>query len=130
MKLAAGGVLLFREVQVVPALDLSPNAQAWVNLILIWTGFGTLAGLVAKALLPGDDPAGTIGTMMVGILGSVMGPLALSHLLRQANFNPISPLGFLTAVGAAWVVLVVYRLWLAILARRRGEEDELEEDEE
>jgi uncharacterized membrane protein YeaQ/YmgE (transglycosylase-associated protein family) len=107
----------------VAALELSESAQQWVNLILLWIGFGTLAGLVAKALLPGREPAGTVGTMTIGIVGSVLGPLSLSLALEQKRFNPISPLGFLAAAGAALVVLIAYRVLVAFLAvRRRGEQ--------
>jgi len=106
-----------------PALELSQTAQHWVNVVLLWVGFGTLAGLVAKALLPGREPAGTVGTLTVGIMGSVLGPLALSGLLGQSDFNPISPLGFLVAVGGAFAVLLLYRLLAAVVAARRNPED-------
>ena len=46
-------------------LSFSETAQHWVNLVLIWIGFGTLAGLLAKAVLPGRDPSGTVGTLAV-----------------------------------------------------------------
>ena len=31
-----------------------------INDILVWVGFGTLAGLLAKAIMPGRDPGGTV----------------------------------------------------------------------
>ena len=113
-----------RKKGIVSALQLSETAQHWVNVILIWVGFGTLAGLLAKALIPGREPAGTVGTLTIGILGSVLGPLALSCLLKTRDFNPISPLGLLVAVGGAFVVLVAYRLLAAILSARRRTEEE------
>ena len=42
-------------------LELSELAQQWVNLVLIWVGFGALVGLLARALLPGQEPKGTMG---------------------------------------------------------------------
>ena len=110
----------------VPALELSETAQHWVNAILIWVGFGTLAGLVAKALLPGREPAGTMGTMTIGILGSMLGPLSLSHFWGKPDFNPISPVGFLVAVAGAFVLLIGYRLMVALVAARRQHEEEVE----
>jgi uncharacterized membrane protein YeaQ/YmgE (transglycosylase-associated protein family) len=91
-------------------LQLAPAAQQWVNVTLIWVGFGTLAGLLARCLMPGREPAGVVGTLLTGILGSVVGPMLLCHTLDLHEFNPISPLGFLAAVGGALAALVGYRL--------------------
>ena len=93
-----------------PELELSQAAQQWVNAVLIWVGFGAVAGLLAKALIPGREPAGAVGTLLIGVIGSVLGPLVLCFLLQWPDFNPISPIGFLAAVGGAFVALVVYRL--------------------
>ena len=111
------------------ALELSEPAQHLVNVVLIWIGFGTLAGLLAKALIPGREPSGTVGTLTIGILGSVLGPLTLSFLLKSREFNPISPLGFLVAWAGASVVLIAYRLLIAIVAMRRRQEVDDEEEE-
>ncbi len=98
-----------------PELELSETAQQWVNVTLIWVGFGALAGLAAKSLIPGREPSGALGTLVVGIVGSVVGPLSLCILLKRQAFNPISPLGFLAAVGGALVLLIVYRLLMALV---------------
>ena len=73
----------------VTQFDLAPPAQQWINLILIWAGFGLLVGLLAKALVPGREPAGPVGTLLVGMIGSVVGPLALTLLWHRDQFNPI-----------------------------------------
>ena len=91
-------------------LELSELAQQWVNLVLIWVGFGALVGLLARALLPGQEPKGSMGTIMIGVIGSVLGPFVLSSYLGYPNFNPISPLGFLAATGGAFALLVGYRV--------------------
>ena len=91
-------------------LELSQGAQQWVNVVLIWVGFGTLAGLLAKSLIPGREPSGAVGTVLIGIVGSVAGPLLLCHFLKWKDFNPISPLGFLATIGGAVVCLLAYRL--------------------
>lgn len=31
--------------------------QQWANDVLVWIGFGTLVGLLAKTIMPGRDPA-------------------------------------------------------------------------
>ncbi|NLY02467.1 MAG: GlsB/YeaQ/YmgE family stress response membrane protein [Rhodopirellula sp.] len=104
-----------------PEFQLSPTAQQCVNVVLIWVGFGTLAGLLARSLVPGREPAGVVGTIVIGILGSTAGPLGLTYLLNQSDFNPISPLGFLAAIAGAFVLLTAYRVLLAI--RRPVEEE-------
>jgi len=119
----------------VAELDFSLQAQHWVNLVLIWVGFGTIAGLSARALVPGRDPAGAIGVVVLGIAGSTLGPLVLPLLLRRGNFTPLSPPGFLAAVAGAFVLLLAYRLFVAFspvpeTAEAADEVDEEEEEDE
>jgi hypothetical protein len=57
----------------VQTLQLSEPLQQLINDVLVWIGFGTVVGLVAKAIMPGRDPGGTIATVMMGVVGSVMG---------------------------------------------------------
>jgi len=100
-------------------LELSQSAQHWVNVVLIWVGFGTLAGLLARVILPVRQPAGSLPTLLLGIVGSVVGLLLLSLLMSDRNLNPISPLGFLAATAGAFVLLIAYRLLHACFAGRR-----------
>lgn len=99
-------------------LDLSPHAQHWVNVVLIWVGLGALAGLLAKAFLPLRHPSGPVPTLVLGICGSMAGLLALSTLLGQQRFNPISPVGFLGATAGAFVLMIAYRVLRAVLYGR------------
>ena len=73
-------------------------------------GFGTLAGLLARVVLPVQEPRGMLLTMALGIVGSTIGLLLLSLLFRDGQFNPLSPLGFLAATVSAFVLLIVYRI--------------------
>jgi len=98
-----------------PELELSQQAQQWVNVVLIWVGFGALAGLLAKALLPVREPSGPLAVLLLGIVGSTAGLLALSLLPFGMKLNPISPLGFFAAAGGAFALLIGYqplRAWL------------------
>ena len=54
-------------------MQLPAAAQQWANDILIWIGFGTLVGLMAKAIMPGRDPGGAVATLMMGVGGAVIG---------------------------------------------------------
>ncbi len=103
-------------------LELSQTAQHWTNVVLIWLGLGILAGLLARFILPGHRPAGAAGTLLIGIVGSTIGPLALSLFRQDPDFNPISPLGIFAALGGSVVALAVYRLF--VLWRVSAWEDE------
>jgi uncharacterized membrane protein YeaQ/YmgE (transglycosylase-associated protein family) len=93
-----------------PELALSPTAQHWINVVLIWVGFGTLAGLLATVIFPLRRAVGPFSAIVIGIAGSTIGLLALSWLFPEREMNPISPLGFFAATIGAFVLLAVYRL--------------------
>jgi uncharacterized membrane protein YeaQ/YmgE (transglycosylase-associated protein family) len=100
-----------------PDLALSPAAQHWTYVVLIWVGFGTLAGLLAAAVFPMRRPAGPFWAVVTGIVGSTVGLLALNWLLPGRELNPISPLGFLAATLGALALLVLYRLGYAVFGK-------------
>ena len=89
---------------------LSEAAQQWFTVVLIWVGFGTLAGLLAKALLPAREPSSAAAVVAMGIVGSLIGPLAISWLWRGHSPNPIGPFHLLAATGCALVLMIFYRL--------------------
>ncbi len=73
---------------------------------------GLLVGIIAKFLLPGDDPGGIIVTTLIGIAGS----FAAGYVGRAAGwFTPGQPVSFIASVIGAIVLLLIYRL----LFRRR-----------
>jgi uncharacterized membrane protein YeaQ/YmgE (transglycosylase-associated protein family) len=79
--------------------------------ILGWIVLGLLAGAIAKAILPGDDPGGIIITMIIGIVGALLGGFlgkALFGVDTLDNFFDLST--WLTAIVGAIVLLLVYRL--------------------
>ena len=81
-----------------------------LNELLRWVGFGTLAGLAAKAIMPGRDPGGAVGTMLMGIGGSVIGCGTVLFFWRDAQIDPISGKGFIAATLGAFTLLFFYRL--------------------
>ena len=108
-----------------PDIALSPVAQHWVCVVLIWVGFGTLAGLLAAVIFPWRRPAGPFWAMVTGIVGSTIGLLGLNWLFPGRELNPISPLGFLSATIGALLLLVVYRVGFAIFGKsERGAGEE------
>lgn len=107
-----------------PNLELSPIAQHWVNVVLIWVGFGTLAGLLATIILPLRRPAGPFSTMVMGIAGSTVGLFGLAWFFPGRELNPISPLGFLAATVGAFLLLILYRLCSLLFTSRRKDSEE------
>ena len=90
-------------------MELSTAAQAWVNLILVWVGFGTVVGFVATMFLPATGHPGFFGNLVIGIMGSCAGPVAFALLLKPEHFHPMSPVGFAVAVLASILLLILYR---------------------
>ncbi len=82
--------------------------------ILSWIVFGLIAGLIAKAIMPGRDPGGAIVTILLGIVGAVIGGWIARALSIGGRGENASDPGFLVslvfAVVGALLVLVVYRL--------------------
>ena len=90
-------------------MELSAAAQAWVNLILVWVGFGAVVGFVANLFLPAGSPPGLFGNLVIGITGSCAGPVAFVLFLKPQHFHPMSPVGFAVSVFTAIVLLILYR---------------------
>ena len=75
--------------------------------ILLWILFGLVVGVVAKLIMPGNDPGGIILTVFLGVVGALLG----GWLGRVMGFYaPGEPAGFLMAVVGAVIVLALYRL--------------------
>lgn len=90
--------------------DFMEIVRTSLNELLRWVGFGTLVGLAAKAIMPGRDPGGAVGTMLMGIGGSVIGCGIVLFFWRDAQIDPISGKGFVAATLGAFTLLFFYRL--------------------
>lgn len=91
-------------------LQLPEAAQYWADTLLIWVGFGTLVGLLAKAIMPGRDPGGAVATLAMGIGGSIIGCGVVMYFNHGTRISPISPIGLVVATGGAFAILFFYRL--------------------
>lgn len=77
--------------------------------ILSWIILGLLAGLIAKAIRPGKDPGGWIITIIIGLLGSVVGGW-IGSALGWGAVNEFSIRTLLLSTGGAVIVLWIFAL--------------------
>lgn len=91
-------------------VSLSQSAQQLAEHMLMWVGYGTLVGLLAKAIMPGRDPGGAIATLAMGIGGSVLGSGLLAYAWEGHRVSPLTPAGFLLGTAGAFALLGFYRL--------------------
>jgi uncharacterized membrane protein YeaQ/YmgE (transglycosylase-associated protein family) len=77
-----------------------------ITLIIV----GAIAGFIARAVVPGRDPMGVVGTIVLGIVGSFVGGF-LGYLLfgRDASQGALQPSGIIGSILGAIVALLVYR---------------------
>ena len=86
--------------------------------ILGWIILGLLAGAIAKAILPGDDPGGIIVTMIIGVVGALLGGFLAQAIFGTNTIDNFFDLStWLTAIIGAIILLLVYRL---VAGRRRA----------
>jgi uncharacterized membrane protein YeaQ/YmgE (transglycosylase-associated protein family) len=75
-----------------------------IGSILGYVVVGLIVGLLARLLLPGRDPIGFFRTLVVGIVGAVLG-----GWLAGAFFAKTEGVDWLASIGVAIVLLVLVR---------------------
>ncbi len=79
---------------------------------------GAIAGFVARAVVPGPDPMGVIGTIVLGIVGSFIGGFLGALLFgKDALDGLLQPSGIIGSIIGAIIALLVYR---AVSGRNRS----------
>ena len=79
--------------------------MGWFSFIIL----GLIAGAIAKLILPGTQGGGWIATLILGLIGAVVGGwLAGLFGVSDADTNFWSILAWLWAIGGAIVVLLVW----------------------
>jgi uncharacterized membrane protein YeaQ/YmgE (transglycosylase-associated protein family) len=77
--------------------------------ILAWIVVGLIAGVLAKLIMPGDDPGGIIVTIIIGIVGALVGGFVV-QLLGGTGLTGFSIWSIFVATLGAIILLAVYRL--------------------
>jgi uncharacterized membrane protein YeaQ/YmgE (transglycosylase-associated protein family) len=83
--------------------------------IIGWILLGLLAGIIAKAVLPGDDPGGFIVTTIIGIVGALLGGF-LGSAIFGVNLGGFFDLRtWVLGIIGSLILLAIYRV---IIGRR------------
>jgi len=86
-----------------------------MGTIISWAVFGLVIGLIARMLYPGRQPMGFIATMILGIVGSLLG----GFISYAFGFHPDEG----AFRGAGWIMSIVGALvvvWIGLFIGSRS----------
>jgi uncharacterized membrane protein YeaQ/YmgE (transglycosylase-associated protein family) len=86
-----------------------------LGTIISWAVFGLVVGLIARFLFPGRQPMGLLGTMVLGIAGSLLGGLISWGIGFHPEEGPFRGAGWILSIVGA--ILVV---WVGLFAVSKG----------
>jgi uncharacterized membrane protein YeaQ/YmgE (transglycosylase-associated protein family) len=91
-----------------------------VTYIIILAIIGLIAGAVARFVVPGRDPLGCLGTIVLGVVGSFVGGF-IWNLVEYHRFAPhkFHPVGIIGSILGAILVLIIIRMTGLERGRRR-----------
>ena len=75
-----------------------------VTSIIGYIVVGAIVGLLARFLVPGDDPMGIVGTIVLGIVGAVIG-----GWIAGTVFEDTSGVDWIASIVVAVILVLVYR---------------------
>ena len=91
-------------VPLVAARDDSIRLDTDVGSILGFIVVGLVVGLLARLLVPGRDPIGLLGTLLIGVVGAVLG-----GWLAGAFFEETQGVDWLASIGVAMLLILLVR---------------------
>ena len=77
--------------------------------LIAWLIIGLVAGALARLIVPGRDPMGVLGTLLLGLVGSLIGGF-LGVALTHRTMSDFTASGLLGSVVGAILALLVYRM--------------------
>jgi uncharacterized membrane protein YeaQ/YmgE (transglycosylase-associated protein family) len=79
--------------------------------IIAFIILGLLAGLIAKAIMPGKDPGGYIVTTVIGVAGALIGGFLAAALFGAHPLDEFFDIStWLTAIVGSVILLAIYRV--------------------
>ena len=79
-----------------------------MGTIIGYIVIGLLGGAIAKAILPGRQGGGWVATILLGIVGALLGGFIGGALFHVSYSKIFSFQGLITAIVGSLVVLVIY----------------------
>jgi len=77
---------------------------------LAWIVLGGIAGAIAKLIMPGKDPGGIFITILIGIVGALLGGFLAGLVGISSGAGFFDPMSWVVAVIGALILLGVYRM--------------------
>ena len=85
-----------------------PRMLAFIIILLI---VGLIAGALARLLVPGRDPIGLLGTIVLGVLGSFLGGFILNLIeYHTLAVHHLRTAGIIGSIAGALILLILFRL--------------------
>jgi len=79
--------------------------------IIAFLILGLLAGMIAKAIMPGDDPGGIIITTIIGVVGALVGGFLAAALFGAHPLDEFFDIStWVTAIVGSIILLAIYRV--------------------
>ena len=79
--------------------------------IIAFLVLGLLAGAIAKAIMPGEDPGGIIVTAIIGVVGALLGGFLAAALFGAHPLDDFFDIStWVTAIFGSIILLAVYRI--------------------
>jgi uncharacterized membrane protein YeaQ/YmgE (transglycosylase-associated protein family) len=89
-----------------------------LGALIFWIIVGLIAGALAKLIMPGDDPGGIIVTIIIGIVGAVVGGWILSFLGIGGAATGAWIWSIISGIIGAVILLAIYRAFVSSRAAR------------
>ena len=78
--------------------------------IISWIVVGLIAGVLGKLIMPGRDPGGFLLTIVIGMIGALVGGFVV-QLLGGAGVTGFNLWSILVATLGAIILLALYRVF-------------------
>jgi uncharacterized membrane protein YeaQ/YmgE (transglycosylase-associated protein family) len=79
--------------------------------IIAFLILGLLAGAIAKAIMPGEDPGGIIVTTVIGVAGALVGGFLAAAVFGAHPLDDFFDIStWVTAIFGSIILLAIYRL--------------------
>ena len=79
--------------------------------IIAFLILGLLAGAIAKAIMPGEDPGGIIVTTVIGVVGALVGGFLAAAVFGAHPLDEFFDIStWVTAIFGSIILLAIYRV--------------------